>query len=345
MSSHVLISGATGFIAGHTIAALLADGYTVTGTVRDAINVGPTAHLRALPGAAERLRLVSADLLTPGAFDAHAAVADYVLHMASPFQMTVADPARDLVEPAVRGTASMLEACAKSPRVKRVVVTSSMAAVTDEPDINHVLTEADWNEKSSLTRNPYYFSKVSAERAAWDFQQRRQPSWSLLTINPFIVIGPAPVKTVNESNKIFVDLMNGAYPAIMGLTWGFVDVRDVAAAHVRALTAPQASGRYLCAGATRSMRDVVALLRANGFAHTRLPRFGLDSPFGNQLSLLASYTQPQGVRSYLRSHLGRVPRYDTSKITRDLAIEFRNVDDSIIETCRDLQRWGHVATA
>lgn len=86
-------------------------------------------------------------------------------------------------------------------------------------------------------------------------------------------------------------------------------------------------------------------MRANGFAHTRLPRFGLDSPFGNLLSHLASYTQPQGVRSYLRSHLGRVPRYDTRKITRDLAIEFRNVDDSIVETCRDLQRWGHVATA
>lgn len=342
MSTRVLLSGASGFIASHTIAALLAQGFDVTGTVRDAGNMAATAHLRALPGADERLRIVSADLSTPGAFDAAAHDADYVLHMASPYQLTVADPERDLVAPAVNGTRNMLEACARAPRVKRVVVTSSMAAITDEPDSHKVLCEDDWNTKSSLQRNPYYFSKTEAERAAWDFHRKQQPAWSLVVINPFIVIGPSMSAALNESNKIFADLMGGAYPAIMALTWGFVDVRDVADAHVRALVTTDASGRYLCAGETRSMREVVAFLRSHGYGHTRLPKIGLDGSIGNRLALLAAATQPKGVASYLRSHLGRVVRYDNSKITRELGVSFRPLDTSILDTAADLVRWGHV---
>lgn len=342
MTATVLISGASGFIASHTIERLLGAGHEVIGTVRCPDDAAATAHLRALPGAAERLRLVAADLQSPGAFDAYAQEADYVLHMASPYQLTVADAARDLVQPAVQGTLAMLEACAKAPRVKRVVLTSSMAAITDEPDSARVLSEADWNDKSSLTRNPYYFSKAEAERAAWRFVETQKPTFDLVVINPFIVIGPSMVKAVNESNKILIDLLQGAYPMIMALTWGFVDVRDVADAHVAAMTAPGASGRYLCAGETRSMRALVEFLRGHGFAHARLPRLGLDGPFGTRLALLAAATQPKGVASYLRSHLGRVVRYDNSKIQRDLALRFRPLETSLEDTLADLVRWGHV---
>lgn len=341
MTQTVLISGATGFIASHTVASLLAAGYQVIGTVRRPDDAAGTQHLRALPGAAERLRIVGADLLTPGAFDAYAAEADFVVHMASPFHITVKDPERDLVRPAIEGTLSMLSACAKSASVKRVVVTSSMAAITDEPDSERVLTEADWNEKSSLTRNPYYFSKAQAERAAWDFVERNKPSWDLVVINPFIVIGPSMAKAVNESNKILVDLMNGAYPMIMALTWGFVDVRDVAQAHVRALTA-QAKGRYICAGETRTMRALIDFLKQNGYAHGKMPGIGLDSPVLNRLALLAAYTQPKGVASYLRSHLGRIVRYDNRKARTDLALDFRPLNESLLETMADLARWGHI---
>lgn len=345
MSAKILLTGATGFIASHTVAALLDAGHQVIGTVRDTHNAAATAHLRALPGAAQRLEIVAASLATPDAFDAHLTDVDYVIHMASPYQLTVADPARDLVQPAVEGTRNVLAACARAPHMKRVVVTSSMAAITDEPDSHKVLTEADWNTKSSLTRNPYYFSKAEAERAAWDFHREQQPSWSLVVINPFIVIGPAMNAALNESNKIFADLMGGAFPAIMALTWGFVDVRDVATAHLHALTHAQANGRYLCAGETRNMREVVAFLREHGYGHTRLPKFGLDSAFGNRLALLAAATQPKGVASYLRSHLGRMVRYDNSKIGRELGVVFRPLNDSIMDTAADLVRWGHVAAA
>src|SRR5687768_9743509 len=147
----VFVSGASGFIAAHIVKKLLASGYRVKGSVRSGGDQAP--HLLDFEGA-ERLDLVPADLLAPGAFDDHVKGCDYVLHLASPFVMNAKDPQRDLVEPAVRGTRSMLEACAKAPSVKRVVVTSSMAAITDEPDGERVLSEEDWNTRSTLERNP-----------------------------------------------------------------------------------------------------------------------------------------------------------------------------------------------
>jgi dihydroflavonol-4-reductase len=246
MAYSVLVSGANGFIASHIIARLLADGHSVTGTVRNPHDKDRNAHLVAPPGTAGRLRLVAADLNAEDPFAAHVDV-DAILHMASPYVLNVTDPQRDLVDPAVAGTMAMLRAAAASPRVKRVVLTSSMAAITDEPD-GRVLTEADWNEKSSLTRNPYYYSKTLAERAAWDFMAQEKPGFELVVINPFMVIGPELSNEVNTSNQMFVDMANGTYPAIMALEWGFVDVRDVAEAHVRAMTEPGAQGRYLCGG-------------------------------------------------------------------------------------------------
>ena len=207
-----------------------------------------------------------------------------------------------------------------------MVVTSSMAAVTDEPDSDHTLTEADWNVKSSLDRNPYYYAKTLAEKSAWDFMAQRKPFFDLVAINPFMVVGPSLTAALNTSNRIFVDLLKGTYPGILSLTWGFVDVRDVADAHVRALGTPSAHGRYLCAGDTLSMRGLVALLAENGYAGYRLPKRPLDTASGNLLVRLLSFTQAPGVGSYLRSHVGRVPKYNTAKIRTELGISFRAVE-------------------
>ena len=342
MPARVLISGGTGYIAGYTIIQLLEAGLHVTATVRDPQNSAPLKHLVELPGADGRLELVKANLLGNDPFTEYAASADYVLHMASPYVITVKDPQRDLLEPAVRGTEAMLEACARSSTVKRVVVTSSMAAVTDEPDGSHTLTEADWNERSSLTRNPYYYSKVCAEKAAWAFVDKHQPAWDLVAINPFVVLGPSLTSRINESPGVLADLMNGKYPAIFALNLGIVDVRDVAAAHVRALTAERASGRYICAAGVRSMRNIIAVLRNNGFGHTKLPSLSLESDFGIKLSRFAARFQPKGVRSYLQTHLGGTPKFDNGKLRADLDLSFRDIDTTIVDTALDLARWGHV---
>lgn len=340
----VLVTGANGFVASQLVADLLAAGYRVRGTVRSVAK--GVDHLRALPGAAERLELVSADLLQAGAFDGPMRGVTHVLHTASPYSMTVADPQRDLVDPAVQGTRNVLLAAGRAGTVSRVVLTSSMAAITDEPGSDRVLTEADWNVKSTLTRNPYYLSKTLAEREGWRIVEEERPGFGLVVINPFLVIGPSLTPALNASNQIVADLLRGVYPGVMSLTWGMVDVRDVAHAHVLAMETPGAQGRYLCAAETISMREVVALLREHGHGEgAKLPSFGLDHALGDVVVRLLSYLQPGGIGSYLRTHVGRVPRFDHGKIERDLGLSFRPVRQSLLDTAADLRRWGHLGPA
>jgi dihydroflavonol-4-reductase len=336
--ARVLVTGATGFIAAHTIADLLAQGYEVRGTVRSRARALREAALARIPGA-ERLELVEANLLDAASFEKPAQGCDAVLHMASPYAISVKDPQRDLVDPAVKGTEAVLAAAAKAG-VRRVVLTSSMAAITDEPP-GRPLTEADWNEKSSLSRNPYYFSKTAAERAAWRFTEAAKLGFDLVAINPFVVIGPSYTKALNESNKMLADMTKGVYPGVLALTWGFVDVRDVARAHVAALETPAAKGRYLCAGDILTMRETVAALR-EALPQAKLPSLPLDNFAGTALVKLASHMQPAGVGSYLRSHIGRKLAYDNSKIRRELGLTFRPARAAIAEAAADLVKWGHI---
>ena len=338
----VLVTGATGFIASRIIERLLGAGYPVHGTVRSIAKGKDVELLRALPGAASRLELFEADLGRSGSFDEAARGCGAAIHTASPYVLNVRNPQRDLVDPAVNGTREVLGACARAGTVTRVVLTSSMAAITDEPENGRCLTEADWNEKSSLTRNPYYYSKVLAERAAWAFIERETPAFDLAVINPFAVIGPSLTSGLNTSNELFVRLLDGAFPAIISMAWGFVDVRDVAEAHLRAMETPLAHGRYLCAGEVLSMRSLVMLLRESGYDGFRLPVRSLDSPFGTWLARLASYLQPPGTGQYLRTHLGRVPLYDTTKIRTELGMTFRPARESVLDTMADLAKWGHL---
>jgi dihydroflavonol-4-reductase len=298
-----------------------------------------------LPGAAERLELVEADLTRSGSFDAPATGCAAVMHTASPYVLDVRDPERDLVTPAVEGTRSVLTACARSGSVTRVVLTSSMAAITDEPEPDRVLTEADWNVKSSLQRNPYYYSKTLAERAAWSFVEKSRQPFDLVVINPFMVIGPSLVPSLNTSTELFVALANGTFPGILSMAWAIVDVRDVAEAHLRAMERPEAHGRYICAGEVVTMRDLVDLLRRNGYGRYRLPTRSLESRFGTWLAWLASYTRGKGTGTYLRTHLGRVPRYDNTKIRTELGMTFRPAAESILDTMADLEQWGHLPPA
>jgi dihydroflavonol-4-reductase len=108
------------------------------------------------------------------------------------------------------------------------------------------------------------------------------------------------------------------------------------------MNAPDARGRYVCAAGTINMRAMVALLRDNGYGAYRLPRVGLDGTVGTMVARLAAFGQSAGARQYLRTHLGRVPRFDTTKIRRDLAMTFRPIDRTILDTAADLEQWGHV---
>jgi dihydroflavonol-4-reductase len=335
----VCVTGAGGFVASWLVAELLQSGRLVRGTVRARTRA---SHLTGLAGSA-RLTLYEADLQSPGTFDVPVDGAHTVFHTASPYVVDVADPQRDLVAPAVDGTLNVLRACAKAPSVRRVVLTSSMAAVTDEPDGRQVLTGEDWNTRSSLQRNPYYFSKVQAEHAAWDFMSRERPTFDLVALNPFVTMGPSLAPGLNTSNRILVDLVTGTYPAIVSLHWGIVDVRDLAHAHVRAAEVPSAAGRYLCAQPAVSMRAIVGWLREAGFGRgTRLPSIGLDHPVGDWLVWLDSFRRPPGAASYLQTHIGRTPRFDARRVREELAVELRPTRETILDTMADLVAHGHV---
>lgn len=335
----VCVTGASGFIAAHCIQQLLQQGYIVHGTVRSTKQADKIAHITNLPHAQERLHLFEADLLAEAAFDQAIAGCDYVLHTASPYTMTAKDPQKDLVEPALQGTLNVLRSIKKAGSVKRVVLTSSVAAITDSPDPNHVYTEADWNVSSSLERNPYYYSKKLAEEAAWKYAQEEK--LDLVVINPFVVIGPCLSKEVNPSAGIIRDIFNGAYPAIMDFTWGMVDVRDVARAHVLAIQVQQAKGRYLCANQPISMHDLVEMLKKH-YSEFKLPSMSLNGAVGTQLAKMTSYFQPGQIGQYIRTNIARPVRFDHSKAEKELGLQFIDLEESVKATTDDMLYWGHI---
>lgn len=337
----VCVTGASGFIAAHLVQQLLAQGHTVVGTVRGTADNYP--YLTRLPGAKERLQLVQANLLEEGAFDAAVAGCDVVMHTASPYVVNVKDPQKELVDPALQGTTNVMRACAKANSVTRVVLTSSLAAITDEPDSDKVFSERDWNTKSNLKRNPYYYSKTLAEKAAWDFVAQQSPGFDLVVINPYMVIGPSLGPALNESNKVLRDMLSGVYPTIMSVNWGFVDVRDVAKAHVQAMNISDASGRYLVVSDDNlKMADVVDILKTHGYQDYKLPKVNMATPFGDKVMKLLSYTQPKGSGSYMRTHIGREMRYDNTKVKEELKMQFITAKESILAAAQDLLKWQHL---
>jgi dihydroflavonol-4-reductase len=138
-------------------------------------------------------------------------------------------------------------------------------------------------------------------------------------------------------------LTNGRIPVVLALQWPLVDVRDVARAHIVAMENPAAGGRYIVAAEARTMRQVIELLRANGWGgRYKLPAIGLDNAVGVALTRFAVGFQAPGTRDYLRNHLGGEMRFDNTKARKELGLDFRDVDQTILDTMDDLERWGHL---
>ena len=334
----VVVTGASGFIGSHIVRELLEHGYRVRGTVRSPDRARSEGHLTALAGS-ERLNLVAADLNETGSYDRAMEGAEYLIHTASPYVVSVSDPQRDLIDPAVLGTKSVLGSAAAAGSVRRIIVTSSFAAVTDQPEGRY--DETMWNTSSSPRRNPYHYSKALAERAAWDFAAEH-PVIRMISINPALVIGPSLVPSFNESNGVLAGYTTGQYPGIMSLRYGLVDVRDVATAHRLAMETDSASGRYLCTAGVWSMREIVEFVRSSDLKLSRLPSLPLDNAIGNLLVIAASSFQRRGARSYLRTHIGGRYEIDTFRLRSELGITFRPIEEAIVDTYRDLRRWGHI---
>ncbi|XP_015881600.2 phenylacetaldehyde reductase [Ziziphus jujuba] len=259
----VCVTGASGYIASWVVKLLLERGYTVKASVRDPNDPKKTEHLLSLNGAKERLHLFKADLLDEGAFDALVDGCEGVFHTASPVTFSVNDPQAELIDPAVKGTLNVLRSCAKAPSVKRVVVTSSMASV----GFNGKPLGPDVVIDETLFSDPVYFeqmklwymvSKTLAEEAAWKFA--KENGIDLITLHPGLVIGPLLQPTVNFSVKRILNLTTGA-ETFPNEFYRFVDVRDVAYAHIQAFEVPSASGRYCLSGQVEHMSEALKILK------------------------------------------------------------------------------------
>ncbi|CAN6722578.1 unnamed protein product [Malus baccata var. baccata] len=281
----VCVTGASGYVASWLVKLLLQRGYAVKASVRDPNDTNKTEHLLSLDGAKERLHLFKADLLEEGSFDAVVDGCVGVFHTASPVQFSVTDPQAELVEPAVKGTLNVLQSCVKSPAVKRVVMTSSMAAVmsTGKPLTSDVVVDETYYsdplfcEKIKLW---YRLSKTLAEQAAWKFAEEN--GIDLVTLHPGFTIGPLLRPTLNISIKFFQNLMSGIETPF--INYPFVDVRDIASAHIQAFEVPSAKGRYCLVAQVADGPDTLKILQQL-YPTLCLPEFGNPSDSKFQVSI------------------------------------------------------------
>ncbi|XP_043691621.1 phenylacetaldehyde reductase-like [Telopea speciosissima] len=258
----VCVTGASGYIASWLVKYLLAKGYTVKASVRNPNDPKKTEHLLALDGAKERLHLFKANLLEEGSFDSSVDGCEGVFHTASPFYHAVKDPQAELIDPALKGTLNVLRSCAKAPSVKRVVITSSFVSVAynRRPKTPDVIVDETWfsdPEFCKEIKSWYVLSKTLAEEAAWKFV--KENGLDMITINPALVIGPLLQPTLNTSAEAILNL-NGTQ-TFPNATFGFVDVRDVANAHIQAFEIPSANGRYALVERVAHYSQIVKTLR------------------------------------------------------------------------------------
>jgi len=272
MTEQVLVTGASGFIATHCIIQLLEKGYKVRGTLR---SMGRADEIREIIGKhtdkVGNLTFAEADLTRDDGWKEAATGCPLILHVASPFPLDNPKHEDDLIIPARDGALRLLRA-AKDTSARKVVLTSSMAAVMygHKKEINRPFTEEDWSPDSGPGHSPYTRSKTIAEKAAWAFMKTENPGFGLSVVNPGAVFGPVLENDIGTSAQVIEMMMKGALPGIPPLAFPIVDVRDVADLHIRAMESDAASGkRFICVNGTLWFKDIAALLRENFPEHTK----------------------------------------------------------------------------
>jgi len=334
----VLVTGGSGFLGGWCAIELLRRGYSVRTTVR---SLSREAQVRAAVGSevdpGDRMTVLAADLTRDEGWAEAVRGCDYVLHVASPFPPKQPKDPDELIVPAREGTLRVLRA-ALDAGVKRVVVTSSVAAVRADGSEPRPLDERDWTDPDSPGLTPYLRSKTIAERAAWDLVRERGEQDRLAVVNPGAILGPVLNDDLSYSLQAVQRLLKGV-PGAPRLGFSVVDVRDVADLEIRAMTAPEAGGeRFIATTQFLWMAEIAAVLRDRlGERASKAPTRTLPNVLVRGMALF-----DPGIRSVVGS-LGKRTELSSEKARTSLEWSPRPVEDTIAETGDSLIRQGAVS--
>lgn len=338
----VLVTGGSGFVAGHCILQLLAAGYAVRATVRSGGGAARVRRQLRIGGGEPdgMLTFAQADLTEDRGWAEAVAGARFVLHVASPFPANIPKDENELIMPAREGALRVLRV-ARDAGVERVVLTSSFAAVgygQGARPAERPFTEEDWTDPDRAP-TAYVKSKTLAERAAWDFLAREGGSLELAVVNPTGVLGPVLGPDTSASIEVVIRLLKGSLPGTPRLSFGFVDARDVADLHLRAMVDPAASGeRFLAvAGPPVSMHELALVLKARlGPAARRVPARTLPD------WLLRVFALFDRSVAQVVPELGEVKHVSSDKARRVLGWAPRSNEEAIVATAESLLRLGLV---
>ena len=329
----VLVTGATGYIGLHCIHQLLNLGYAVNGSVRSPERKDEIFQaLQNHNTSTENLNIFTFNLNDDEGWDEGMEGCDYLLHVASPIALENHDE-DFFVKPAVAGVNRAMR-FAKKHNLKKVVLTSSVAAIYETMESKSYYDENDWSDPENPAISHYSKSKTLAERAAWEFVENENNPFELAVINPALVIGPSLSGDLGESNKAIEMVATGKMPVAVPLQFGYVDVRDVATAHILAMQNPASNGeRFALAEKDLWYGDVAKVLRDNGF--DKAPTLAVPvwlakilAIFSKELKLAVPY-------------LGRLRSVkNTSKAKDILGWNPRPAEESIVEIAQQIQDMG-----
>ncbi|WP_455142239.1 NAD-dependent epimerase/dehydratase family protein, partial [Candidatus Hodarchaeum mangrovi] len=291
--------------------------------VRDSQNTQRNNHLLDLG-----IEIVDADLMNPETLQKAVEGVDGIFQVAAVFALKAKDPQSDIIDPSVTGGLNVLKA-AKKEGVKRIVWTSSMAAVGMGTTPDKPFNEDDWYHQA---KNPYYYAKYKAEWEAWKYADAND--LDLITINPGYIIGPNFYRHT-PTTQIMEDMLSNKFPMIPPMRLNFVDVRDVALAHILAYEKKKAKGRYICATNILTFKETLKLLHGL-YSEIKVPRFQM-SPL---LMKIFAIFLPDVTREEARVSVETCIYTDTSKIQRDLGWKPRPLKDSLQETIQWIKNNG-----
>jgi len=340
MADLVLVTGGTGFVGIHCVALLLRKGYRVRTTVRSMERAGDVLGMLERDGLHDaEVECIAADLKADAGWQEAVQGCRYVLHVASPFYLEKVRHEDELVVPAREGTLRVLKA-ARDAGVERVVLTSSIAAIAyGHAEQAEPFTEQDWTRLGSEEVSPYIKSKMLAERAAWDFMASEGSGMQMVAVNPVGIFGPALGPKLSTSVEMIQKMLKGELPGLPRMTFGAVDVRDVAELEWLAMTAQVADGqRYIAvAGEPLPLVEFAHMLKRHlGAWASKVPTRVVP----DWVMRLGAMVKPE--LRYLLPQLGKSRRSNANKAMSELGWRPRSAEESVNASADSLFELGLV---